>query len=130
MDVATKHESKLKYSTIFIMSTSDLMPYLIIIFVVFLAVQHERGPRNSTIRRQMALYLKEAADYTATVGFNAFNNPLVSSLGMPLTSPFYATGPLVVPPMNTSPLPRNTSPQDQRIPPTHSPILMQPTPKV
>lgn len=24
------------------------------------AVQHERGPRNSTIRRQVALYLKEA----------------------------------------------------------------------
>ena len=25
------------------------------------AVQHERGPRNSTIRKQMALYLKESA---------------------------------------------------------------------
>lgn len=25
----------------------------------FLAVQHERGPRNSTLRRQMALYFKE-----------------------------------------------------------------------
>lgn len=27
-----------------------------------LAVQHERGPRNSTIRRQMALLLKESSD--------------------------------------------------------------------
>ena len=25
----------------------------------FIAVQHERGPRNSTLRRQMALYFKE-----------------------------------------------------------------------
>lgn len=29
-------------------------------FLIFLAVQHERGPRNSTIRRQMELYMKEA----------------------------------------------------------------------
>ena len=36
------------------------------------AVQHERGPRNSTIRRQMAMYLKE--------------NSEMSSLGSP--SPF------------------------------------------
>ena len=36
------------------------------------AVQQERGPRNSTIRRQMAMYLKE--------------NSEMSSLGSP--SPF------------------------------------------
>lgn len=28
-------------------------------FHIFPAVQHERGPRNSTLRRQMALYFKE-----------------------------------------------------------------------
>lgn len=28
-------------------------------FPIFPAVQHERGPRNSTLRRQMALYFKE-----------------------------------------------------------------------
>jgi len=27
------------------------------------AVQHERGPRNSTIRKQMALLLKESQDF-------------------------------------------------------------------
>lgn len=31
------------------------------------AVQHERGPRNSTIRRQVALYLKESAAAAAVV---------------------------------------------------------------
>ncbi|CAD5120217.1 DgyrCDS8787 [Dimorphilus gyrociliatus] len=31
------------------------------------AVQHERGPRNSTIRRQMALYVKEKAEATTRV---------------------------------------------------------------
>ena len=39
---------------------------------MFSAVQHERGPRNSTIRRQMAMYLKETSE--------------LSSLGSP--SPF------------------------------------------
>lgn len=29
----------------------------------WLAVQHERGPRNSTIRKQMALLLKESQDF-------------------------------------------------------------------
>lgn len=31
------------------------------------AVQHERGPRNSTIRRQMALYMKESAAVAASL---------------------------------------------------------------
>ena len=29
------------------------------------AVQHERGPRNSTIRRQVAMYLKETSELSA-----------------------------------------------------------------
>ena len=29
------------------------------------AVQHERGPRNSTIRRQVAMYLKETNEMSA-----------------------------------------------------------------
>ncbi|XP_077977492.1 nuclear receptor subfamily 2 group E member 1-like [Glandiceps talaboti] len=51
------------------------------------AVQHERGPRNSTIRKQMALYLKETAgrdDVTTGIPPNlrhgpAFMNTLLSS---------------------------------------------------
>lgn len=35
------------------------MSNLVIRFLIFIAVQHERGPRNSTLRRQMAMYLKE-----------------------------------------------------------------------
>ncbi|NP_001158362.1 tailless [Saccoglossus kowalevskii] len=42
------------------------------------AVQHERGPRNSTIRKQMALYLKETTgrdDVTATIPSNLRHGP-------------------------------------------------------
>jgi hypothetical protein len=38
------------------------------------AVQHERGPRNSTIRRQVALYLKESAAAAAVVSMANNNN--------------------------------------------------------
>lgn len=39
------------------------------------AVQHERGPRNSTIRRQVALYLKESAAVAA-----AMNHPVIHGI--------------------------------------------------
>ncbi|KAK6616984.1 hypothetical protein RUM44_005341 [Polyplax serrata] len=32
------------------------------------AVQHERGPRNSTLRRQMAFYFKDPCDTTSDIG--------------------------------------------------------------
>ena len=116
--------------------------YQYIIFPIA-AVQHERGPRNSTIRRQMALYIKEAADYSASMGlhhggsaFPCGAGPLVTPLGVSLSSPFYpggvpiAAAPLAPPPVTTSPLPGSASPLDQRIPPTHSPVLIHPKPKV
>lgn len=37
----------------------SLILFLLLIEVFVTAVQHERGPRNSTLRRQMALYFKE-----------------------------------------------------------------------
>ncbi|CAF4541229.1 unnamed protein product, partial [Didymodactylos carnosus] len=47
-------------------------------FSYSLAVQHERGPRNSTIRRQMALLLKESSDL-----INAYHTvPFLRTNGM------------------------------------------------
>ncbi|XP_048771220.1 nuclear receptor subfamily 2 group E member 1-like [Ostrea edulis] len=43
------------------------------------AVQHERGPRNSTIRRQVAMYLKETRDYGAFVAQAPFRPPYLPS---------------------------------------------------
>lgn len=39
------------------------------------AVQHERGPRNSTIRRQVAMYLKESSEYNAMMMHSAYRPP-------------------------------------------------------
>jgi len=36
------------------------------------AVQHERGPRNSTIRKQMALLLKESNDLLNAYHFHQY----------------------------------------------------------
>ncbi|XP_038048117.1 nuclear receptor subfamily 2 group E member 1-like [Patiria miniata] len=61
------------------------------------AVQHERGPRNSTIRKQMALYLKESAAAATDVA-----SPLVAAYPPHATtviSPLGGTetyGPLIV----------------------------------
>lgn len=34
---------------------------------MFAAVQHERGPRNSTIRRQVAMYLRETSELASAI---------------------------------------------------------------
>ncbi|XP_072930270.1 nuclear receptor subfamily 2 group E member 1 [Epargyreus clarus] len=44
------------------------------------AVQHERGPRNSTIRRQMALFLKDPAIPSSDIGITV---PPVLNLALP-----------------------------------------------
>ena len=123
-------------------------------FVLVVAVQHERGPRNSTIRRQMALYLKEAADYNATMGaFGGAPHPYMNHLPPP---PFYSPihpslmlcqprtphpSPYPVPPsLTSSPLSRSASPPEHarhpkvkspgsQTSPANTPIL-HPTPKV
>ena len=47
-----------------------------------LAVQHERGPRNSTLRRQVAMYLKETSDLRVMAAMGApqhfFRTPMFS----------------------------------------------------
>ena len=40
----------------------------------FSAVQHERGPRNSTIRKQMAMLLKESTDLLTTYHFQHYQS--------------------------------------------------------
>ncbi|XP_076077717.1 nuclear receptor subfamily 2 group E member 1-like [Mytilus galloprovincialis] len=42
------------------------------------AVQHERGPRNSTIRRQVAMYLKESSEYNAMMMHSAYRPPYLT----------------------------------------------------
>lgn len=44
------------------------------------AVQHERGPRNSTIRRQVAMYLKETSELASSMPSNPFRNHFLPGL--------------------------------------------------
>ncbi|XP_067674555.1 nuclear receptor subfamily 2 group E member 1-like isoform X1 [Haliotis asinina] len=41
------------------------------------AVQHERGPRNSTIRRQVAMYLKETNELGTVLAANPYRSPFL-----------------------------------------------------
>ncbi|XP_030851407.1 nuclear receptor subfamily 2 group E member 1 [Strongylocentrotus purpuratus] len=47
------------------------------------AVQHERGPRNSTIKKQMALYLKESAAAAAAAAAGDLPPPLLPNGYLP-----------------------------------------------
>lgn len=65
------------------------------------AVQHERGPRNSTIRRQVAMYLKETSEYGTMMAHPSFRSPYIPGcMGIePITdgvtvSPMEPTSPL------------------------------------
>ncbi|KAK3097480.1 hypothetical protein FSP39_009988 [Pinctada imbricata] len=51
------------------------------------AVQHERGPRSSTLRRQVAMYLRDSTDYPAL-----YPSPVVP-FPVPYLPPYYATKP-------------------------------------
>lgn len=81
--------------------------------VILVAVQHERGPRNSTIRRQVAMYLKETRDYGAFVAQTPFRPPYLPSC--------YGLDPMA----NGVDLGTVTPPS-----PVSPGILCQPTPKV
>ncbi|KAH3724370.1 hypothetical protein DPMN_050186, partial [Dreissena polymorpha] len=97
------------------------------------AVQHERGPRNSTIRRQVAMYLKETSELSSLWGAGPIPSPYmpgfytferlndgitVSAVDSPSASLSPMTSPLVSP--LASPLtPTAVSPG----------IICQPTPK-
>lgn len=80
---------------------------------MLVAVQHERGPRNSTIRRQVAMYLKETRDYGAFVAQTPFRPPYLPSC--------YGLDPMA----NGVDLGTVTPPS-----PVSPGILCQPTPKV
>ena len=64
-----------------------------------LAVQHERGPRNSTIRRQMALLLKESSDLISAYQHqhhfrhhhHPHHHPMPGSFHHSLSSPIHPT---------------------------------------
>ncbi|KAL4233234.1 hypothetical protein ACF0H5_007918 [Mactra antiquata] len=94
------------------------------------AVQHERGPRNSTIRRQVAMYLKETSELNSLYGSSAFPTPYMPG--------FYTFERLndgitvsAVDPTPTSPLSPVASPLTPMTPttPTSPGMICQPTPK-
>lgn len=47
------------------------------------AVQHERGPRNSTIRRQVAMYLKETSELGTVLAPHPFRSPFIHAPYLP-----------------------------------------------
>ena len=85
----------------------------------FAAVQHERGPRNSTIRRQVAMYLKETSELSATMAAHAaaFRPPyLPGMVGMPAPPPPPPSEGVQVSPVDPARLPAG--------------LVCHPTPKV
>lgn len=92
----------------------------------FSAVQHERGPRNSTIRRQVAMYLKETSELNSLYGSTAFHSPYMPGFytferlndGITVSAVDSPTSPLT--PIASPLTPTASSPG----------IICQPTPKV
>lgn len=81
------------------------------------AVQHERGPRNSTLRRQMALYFKDA---------ETPNMPPLD-LALPKVTSSTSSPPRTMPP----PHPMHHHPSPPPPPPQHHPLFFASTvPKV
>lgn len=97
------------------------------------AVQHERGPRNSTIRRQVAMYLKETSELSASMAqaaaaaahAAAFRPPYLPGIvGLPPPPP-PGMPPAAAPPVSES---MPISPiETARVP---AGIVCHPTPKV
>ncbi|XP_077866555.1 nuclear receptor subfamily 2 group E member 1-like [Saccoglossus kowalevskii] len=84
-------------------------------------VQHERGPRNSTIRKQMALYLKETTgrdDVTATIPSNLRHGPTFMNTLLGGESPYMG---ITVSTLDSLPSVTVTE--------TPTPIICQPMPK-
>ena len=91
--------------------------------MIVLAVQHERGPRNSTIRRQVAMYLKESTEFAGT-------GTLVPGGGM---LPFAARPPFLPPGLITATpegVPVISTAALEHLPAPLQGVLLQPTPKV
>ncbi len=91
------------------------LPFKIIPFL-FSAVQHERGPRNSTIRRQVAMYLKETSELSAAMIPPQFRPPFFPGMIAPEGSPI----PAMTPSLEHLPA----------LPNGLNGVLLQPTPKV
>jgi hypothetical protein len=76
------------------------------------AVQHERGPRNSTIRRQVAMYLKETSELDAVISPHHYRS-------------HYLNGYMALEHINDG-----VTVTAADTPSVSPPILIQPTPKV
>lgn len=84
-----------------------------------LAVQHERGPRTSTLRRQVAMYLRESSDYTTLLS------------GAPLHSPYFPTSFYSMnPPGMCEAVMLSTSSASSASSTPSSSVIVHPTPRV
>jgi nuclear receptor subfamily 2 group E protein 1 len=96
------------------------------------AVQHERGPRNSTIRRQVALYLKDTSVIDRLSLTSTFMSP---SIPPPIAHSSIASNSTIRPqtnseislPTNLSTIPRLIESNSLTLRPT---AVCHPTPKV
>lgn len=84
------------------------------------AVQHERGPRNSTIRRQMALYLKEANEISASMAAHA------AVVSHPFRPPYLHNGLLIPHPLHPHAHHPHVPLPPPHMPPTSSATLPEP----
>ena len=119
----SNNKMKIYFNIIFHLYCSKLKTWnsvnhsiIVQIFLLYIAVQHERGPRNSTIRRQVAMYLKETRDYGALVAQSPFRPPyLTGCYGIEQMADAFAMSPL--------------EPQSP-VSPLSPGMICQPTPKV
>ena len=77
------------------------------------AVQHERGPRNSTLRRQMSLYFKDQTSPPP---------PVTSPTNLPFSTSALLAPPPITPPQYVTPLTRPSPPFMPATPPIPTPL--------
>lgn len=92
------------------------------------AVQHERGPRNSTLRKQMAMYMNKEAGRQHEASFLLHQQSMIPNMGLDLTTlqtrlahPFLTPPPYIpnYPSSNSSPPSTVTSTPPPQTTPTH-----------
>ena len=90
------------------------------------AVQHERGPRNSTIRRQVAMYLKETSELGTVLAPHPFRSPFLPAAYLPFE---HVNDGITVSAVETVTSPTAVAAATSASPPANG-IIAQPLPKV
>ena len=91
------------------------------------AVQHERGPRNSTLRRQMSLYFRDQSSPPPTSLAPPTSMPALIPNFPNTSSPLLAPHPPITPPLYSSPLlTTRPTPMGPLGPPVTPPMMATP----